>query len=141
MRGAVPPVPPPLHEPDVTKSPKPPRDADAPGTEVIEHMRRLEARAAPGLMAHVIPIFVRDTSSRLGLLRTAVAKQDIDTAYRVAHTLHGSAATVGADSMVRNCAEIIRQVRVGEFDRCESAIKELDDDLDSIRRVSEALGI
>ena len=125
----------------MTKSSEPPRDADASGAEVLQHMRRLEARATPGLMAHVIPIFVRDTSARLVLLRTALAKQDIDTAYRLAHTLHGSAATVGANSMVRNCAEIIRQVRVGEFDRCESIVRELDDDLESVRRVSEALGI
>ena len=108
---------------------------------MLEHLRRLEARATPGLMAHVNPIFVRDTAARLVLLRKALAKQNIDTAYRLAHTLHGSAATVGANSMVRNCAEIIRQVRVGEFDRCESVIKELDDDLESIRRVSKALGI
>lgn len=110
---------------------KPPRD---PGAEVLEHLRQLEARAAPGLAAHVLPIFLQDTTVRLAALREAVAREDGATVHLVAHTLHGSAATVGASSFVAGCMQIIREVRSGSFDRCEPLITQLEHDLESIRR-------
>lgn len=102
-------------------------------------MRRLEARAMPGLTAHVLPIFLRDTAARLVTLREAVVRRDANVAHRVAHTLHGSAATVGAESMVRVCADIIREVRAEAFGRCDVHIGKLDADLESIRRAAEGI--
>jgi HPt (histidine-containing phosphotransfer) domain-containing protein len=118
--------------------PPPPRDADEAGRQVIDHLRQLEARAAPGLAARVMPVFLHDTTTRLTSLRDAVARRDAQTAHRIAHTLHGSAATVGASSMVAVCAEMIREVRCGAFDRCDSLITVLEDDFDSIRRAADA---
>lgn len=119
-------VPPPAPPPA-----KPPHD---PGAEVLEHLRRLEARASAGLAAHVLPIFLQDTAARLAALKDGVARKDGDTVHRVAHTLHGSAATVGASSFVRGCVDIIREVRTGSFDQCEPIITELESDLELIRR-------
>jgi HPt (histidine-containing phosphotransfer) domain-containing protein len=119
----------------------PPRDDDAAGTDVFDHMRRLEARSAPGLTAHVIPIFLHDTAERLVTLRAAVIRRDANAAHRVAHTLHGSAATVGAVSMVRSCADILQAVRAESFGRCEALMTDLDTDLESIRRMALAQGV
>jgi HPt (histidine-containing phosphotransfer) domain-containing protein len=119
----------------------PPREPDAAGRQVIEHLRRLEERAAPGLAAQVMPVFLRDTATRLESLREAVRQRDGVAAHRVAHTLHGSAATVGAATMVHACAEIIREVRLGAFDGCDRLLGELDQDFESIRRVAESLRI
>lgn len=119
----------------------PPREPDAAGRQVMEHLRRLEERAAPGLAAQVMPVFLRDTATRLDSLREAVRQRDGVAAHRVAHTLHGSAATVGAATMVHACAEIIREVRLGAFDGCDRLLGELDQDFESIRRVAEALRI
>jgi len=123
--AVVPPLPP--AAPPV----KPPHD---PGGEVLEHLRKLEARASKGLAAHVLPIFLQDTAVRLAALRDGVARQDGDTVHRVAHTLHGSAATVGASSFVKGCVDIIREIRSGSFDQCEPIITELESDLELIRR-------
>jgi HPt (histidine-containing phosphotransfer) domain-containing protein len=125
----------------VTRASGPSRDADSAGTDVLDHMGRLEARAVPGLTSHVIPIFIRDTEERLVVLRNAVLRQDVNVAHRVAHTVHGSAAAVGALSMVSGCADIIRELRVEAFDRCELIIRGLDADLDSIRRAAQAKGL
>ncbi len=114
----------------------PPRDPAVAGREVMEHLRRLEERS-PGLIAQVIPVFLKDTSARLATLKDAVQQRDGVAAHRVAHTLHGSAASVGAASMVRACAEIIREVRLGAFDGCDRLIGELDADFESIRRASD----
>lgn len=110
---------------------KPPHD---PGAEVIEHLRKLEARASAGLAAHVLPIFLQDTAVRLAALRDGVARKDGDTVHRLAHTLHGSAATVGASTFVRGCVDIIREIRTGSFDQCEPILTELESDLELIRR-------
>jgi HPt (histidine-containing phosphotransfer) domain-containing protein len=119
----------------------PAREPDAAGRQVMEHLRRLEERAAPGLAAQVMPVFLRDTATRLESLREAVRQRDVVAAHRVAHTLHGSAATVGAATMVHACAEIIREVRLGAFDGCDRLLGELDQDFESIRRAAEALRI
>lgn len=121
--------------------PPPPPDADATGRLVMEHLRRLEERSAPGLAAQVMPVFLKDTAIRIESLRQAVKQQDGTTAHRVAHTLHGSAATVGAATMVYACAEIIREVRLGAFDGCDRQLDQLDQDFESIRRAAQSLRI
>lgn len=128
----------PVSRPARRETAAPPQDARDPGADVLAHLRRLEARASPGLAAEVIPIFLQDTSARLTALREAIARQDGDAAYRVAHTLHGSATMVGAASLERGCAEIIRQVRSGSFDLCEPIVAELDADFELIRRAATA---
>lgn len=114
--------------------PPPAKPRPDPGAEVLDHLRKLEARASAGLAAHVLPIFLQDTAVRLAALRDGVARKDGDTVHRVAHTLHGSAATVGASTFVRGCVDIIREIRTGSFDQCEPILTELESDLELIRR-------
>ena len=115
-------------------APAPVKPRHDPGAEVMEHLRKLEARASAGLAAHVLPIFLQDTAVRLAALRDGVARKDGDTVHRVAHTLHGSAATVCASTFVRGCVDIIREIRTGSFEQCEPIITELEGDLELIRR-------
>ena len=108
---------------------------DPMGLEVLEHLRGLEARGSPGLAAQVIEIFVRDTSTRLAALREAIARRDGDATYRIAHTLQGSAAMVGASSLARTCGELTSAARSGSFDRCEAIVAELDTSFQAIQHV------
>lgn len=118
--------------------PAPPsRDLEAAGRDVMQHFRRLEGRA-PGLAAQVLPVFIKDTEARLSALGDALKAQDSVAAHRVAHTLHGSVASVGAGTMVHACAEIIRAVRLGAFDGCDRLLRDLEDDFASIRRAADA---
>jgi len=125
--------------PPVAELVPPPPEPAAAGRQVMEHLRRLEERVAPGLAAQVMPVFLKDTATRIESLREAVKRHDGVTAHRVAHTLHGSAAAVGAATMVHACAELIREVRVGAFDGCDRLLNELDQDFESIRRAAESL--
>jgi HPt (histidine-containing phosphotransfer) domain-containing protein len=125
----------PLAPPEPTVMP--PRDPEEAGREVMAHLRRLEERS-PGLIAQVVPVFLSDTATRLASLKEAVQQRDGVAAHRLAHTLHGSAASVGAATMVRSCAEIIREVRIGAFDGCDRLIAELDGDFESIQHASAA---
>jgi HPt (histidine-containing phosphotransfer) domain-containing protein len=105
------------------------------GLEVLAHLRALEARGSPGLAAQVIEIFVRDTATRLAALREAIARRDGEATYRVAHTLQGSAAMVGAASLARSCGELTSAARSGSFDRCEAIVAELDASFEAIQQV------
>ena len=116
-----------------------PRDHEAAARAVIAHLRQLEERSAPGLTAQVLPVFLKDTAARLVALKDAVDRKDANAAHRLAHTLHGSAATVGAASMVRCCAEVIREVRHGVFDRCDGMIKELMLDFEAIQKAADSI--
>lgn len=123
--------------PDTRPTSPPPRDLDAAGRDVMQHFQRLEGRA-PGLAAQVLPVFIKDTEARLAALREALDALDSVAAHRVAHTLHGSVASVGAATMVHACAEIIRAVRLGAFEGCDRHLQQLQDDFASIRRAAEA---
>ena len=113
------------------------RDHDALARDVIAYLQIIEERSSPGWTAQVMPVFLKDTAARLNALRAAVAQKDGTTAHRIAHTLHGSAATVGAASMVSSCADLIREVRCGAFDRCDGLIAELTLDFEAISRAAE----
>ena len=115
----------------------PPRDLEAAGRDVMQHFSRLEGRA-PGLAGQVLPVFIKDTEVRLEALGEALAAHDSVAAHRVAHTLHGSVASVGAATMVHACAEIIRAVRLGAFEGCDQLLRDLEDDFASIRRAADA---
>jgi HPt (histidine-containing phosphotransfer) domain-containing protein len=125
----------PVAVPDATP---PSREVSDLGATVLAHLRQREERSSPGLAAEVIAIFVQDTAARLTALREAIARRDADAAHRVAHSLHGSASMVGAASLERGCAEIIREVRSGSFDRCGAVMADLDADFESIRRAVTA---
>ena len=112
---------------------------DAAGPDVVRHLRGLEERTLPGLAAQMMPMFLRETAWRIESLREAVKQRDGLTAHRIAHTLHGSAATVGAANMVMACGEIIREVRLGSFDGCDRRLQELDRDFESIRSAAESM--
>lgn len=113
-----------------------PSDLDM-GAEMLAHLRQLEARGSPGLVAHVIEAFLRDTTTRVATLRDAVAAGDVDTVYRVAHTLHGSSAMIGASVMASRCAELSRASQAATLDGADAIVEELAEALETIRRAVE----
>jgi HPt (histidine-containing phosphotransfer) domain-containing protein len=130
-----------IKRPTAVPGPASPADSDAVGRAVMEHLLRLEERSIPGLAADVMPVFLRDTTLRLAALRDAMSRADSVEAHRMAHTIHGSVASIGAATMLGTCAEILRHVRAGNLAPCPPLIAALTSDLESIRRVAEAHGI
>ena len=102
--------------------------------EVLEYLHRLEAQGSPGLAAEVIEIFLQDTSHRLTALRHAIAQEDGETVFRVAHTLQGSASMIGAASVARGCNALAKSARSGSFDQCKVLVAELDARFEAIQR-------
>ena len=86
-------------------------------------------RAAP----HV-DMFVRESSRLLLLLRDAVECQDATAAKRVAHTLKGSAAMIGAIPVARDCAELLVEVQGNRFDGAARVLARIDVEITALQR-------
>jgi HPt (histidine-containing phosphotransfer) domain-containing protein len=105
-----------------------------PASEVLKHLRQLEARGSPGLAAHVLDVFLRDAATRMSSLRDAIDRHDGHAVHRAAHTLQGSAAMVGASSMALQCAQLVEVARAEDFDRCEAIVADLIASCQAIQR-------
>jgi HPt (histidine-containing phosphotransfer) domain-containing protein len=101
---------------------------------VVANLRLLETDRTPGLAAQVFEVFLQDTSTRMAALRDAVIRRDGDLVERVAHSLQGSLAMVGAASMAQRCAELIGIARGGSLDRAGALVAELEQRFEAIRR-------
>jgi HPt (histidine-containing phosphotransfer) domain-containing protein len=106
-----------------------------PGKETLDHLRDLEAKGSPGLAARVLDMFLQDTSTRLDALREAVGRRDGEATYSIAHTIQGSASTVGAVSVAQSCAELAAAARSQSFDRCEALTAEIVASFEAIQQV------
>lgn len=103
--------------------------------DVAGNLRQLETDRTPGLAAQVFEVFLQDTSTRLAALRDAVTRRDGAAVERVAHSLQGSLAMVGAASMARRCAELTGMARGGSLDGAEPLVVELEERFNAIRRI------
>jgi HPt (histidine-containing phosphotransfer) domain-containing protein len=74
----------------------------------------------------------------LKLLGDSVARRDSDAVYRVAHTLEGSAAMVGAATLAHSAGRLGVAARREAFDECEPLVAELSATFDAITRVVQA---
>ena len=89
---------------------------------------------SPEAAAHIIEIFLQEASVQLPALREAVARRDVAAVERVAHTMKGSAAMLGASSVARSAAQLIDNARHGSFDRGEAIVSQLEEEVAAIRR-------
>jgi signal transduction histidine kinase/HPt (histidine-containing phosphotransfer) domain-containing protein len=87
-----------------------------------------------GAAVHIIEIFLQDAAVQLSALREALERQDAAAIERVAHTMKGSAAMLGASSVARSCAELIHNARQGSFDRDAAIVSQLEDEVAAIQR-------
>lgn len=99
-------------------------------TADVEH----EPRESSAVAAHIIEIFLRDAFSQLAALQDAVARRDAIAVERVAHTLKGSAAMLGATSVARSCAELIHSARHGTLDDGAALVSTLEGQIAAIQR-------
>jgi signal transduction histidine kinase/CheY-like chemotaxis protein/HPt (histidine-containing phosphotransfer) domain-containing protein len=93
--GEPPPLP--SGEPPLLPPGEPPLDE-----AVFERLRHV--RGSGNLSARLAEIFMHDTARRLEELREAERRADAPAVARIAHAIKGSAATLGAPTMVKICA-------------------------------------
>jgi putative two-component system response regulator len=75
-----------------------------------------------------------ESSGQMEAVRRAASNGDREALYRAAHSLQGSVAIVGADSVARACAELVKTARHGSLDDVASIVSELDSGIEAIRK-------
>jgi len=98
--------------PQDTKNIESSAESDFPAVWAIPAtLRQLAECGDAELVEELIAIFQTDTSSRLEVLRRAVAAQDYPAIGAEAHTIRGSALQVGADRLADCCLQLEQGVR------------------------------
>jgi putative two-component system response regulator len=105
-----------------------------PAGEVTRHLRGLEARGSRGLVAQLIDSLMGESSGRMEAVRKAAASGDREALFRAAHSLQGSVAIVGADSVARVCAELVKTAKNGAFEHVTPIVAQLESDIEAIRK-------
>jgi two-component system, sensor histidine kinase and response regulator len=120
-----------------------PQEASAPPSsnatidrQVLEKLRSLRPAGAPDLALEVIELFLEDAPGRIDTLRDSLARGDLPTATRIAHTLKGSAGHVGAKLLATLCTRLEHKARAGSPFNVHFAITSIDEEF---RRVCAAL--
>ena len=99
---------------------------------VLDGLRKLEQFGAPGLLKKLTGIFLEDTARRLTDLREAAQQGDLVGLRKLAHTLRGSAANMGAREVVRICGEL-EALGDDDIGIAASLIDDLEKNLDAVR--------
>jgi CheY-like chemotaxis protein len=74
----------------------------------IDTTRLLDAVGSKELVAQIVDLFLAQAATHIETIERAIAANDTDALTRTAHTLKGSAATVGATAVARAAAELER---------------------------------
>ena len=104
-----------------------------PAAEVTRHLRALEARGSRALVAQLIDSLMGHSSTQMDAVRSAAASGDREALYRAAHSLQGSVAIVGADSVARACGELVKTAREGSFDHVTPIVSQIESGIEVIR--------
>lgn len=83
--------------------------------EVIARLRRLGEDAGQDLLGELTTIFMADADIRMAELRTAIAEQEAATVARLAHTLSGASASIGATELAHLCLDLERRATAGDL--------------------------
>jgi putative two-component system response regulator len=105
-----------------------------PAAEVTRHLRGLEARGSRGLVSQLIDSLMGESSGQMEAVRKAAASGDREALYRAAHSLQGSVAIVGADSVARACSELVKTARKGSLEQVTPLVSQIESGISAIRQ-------
>ena len=85
------------------------------------------------MVEQIKELFVEDTPRQLADLRALAQQGDLVRLTRVAHTVKGSAANLGAHGMVRICAELQSLEEHGDIGIAASLVDDLEKQFVAVR--------
>jgi HPt (histidine-containing phosphotransfer) domain-containing protein len=90
------------------------------------------------LLAELVEMFVDDATSRILALRGTLEKDDAEAVERVAHTLKGSCANMGALRMAEVCEDLQEMGRSGDLSGASELVEQLEAEFGRVRQALEA---
>jgi len=91
----------------------------------LDRLRELDPDGRHGVLRRVLQAFETSLARMLAQLQSELGQGRAETVAGVAHTLKSSAASVGALSLSRLCAEVERQRHGGQGDGLDDDIRRL----------------
>jgi HPt (histidine-containing phosphotransfer) domain-containing protein len=89
---------------------------------VLDRLRRLTGPGEPDVLDEVLDIFRRDVPARLMRLAQAATGRDLATVERMAHSIKGSAANIGAGSLQQSSARLEQAARGADLGAVAEAL-------------------
>ncbi len=119
----------------VVAAPPPVRRTSSPTVDLgmLRKLRATQSAGEPDIVAEVIALFLEDAPARLVAIQDAIARGDLTTAGRTAHTLKGSAGHLGAKTLAVLCARFEEKVRGGAPFNVGFAAGAIAEELDRVR--------
>lgn len=99
----------------------------------LESLREFENKGGPHLVGALTSLFLRDSVTRLHLLRKAVASSDAIALERTAQTLKGSSASVGATAMSLMCGALEEKGRTGTLEGASEILTLVEEEFERTR--------
>lgn len=84
--------------------------------EAIANVRSLERPDQPDIFSEIVEIFLATSNDDVEALVAAAERGELETVRRIAHSMKGSAANLGARRLSEICAGIERDIRAGTMD-------------------------
>jgi two-component system sensor histidine kinase/response regulator len=94
-----------------------------PGIDLVVGVQRVGGK--PALLRKLLVEFLVDHGDDLAAIETALANDDALTAQRLAHTIKGVAATVGAMALERAAAALEAALKSGQEEGCDDLVEAL----------------
>jgi CheY-like chemotaxis protein/HPt (histidine-containing phosphotransfer) domain-containing protein len=106
--------------------------------QVISGLRSLQKEDETDIVAELAGMFLEDARPRLSALEEAILENDAPTVERLAHTLKGSSANMGARGMSAICARLEDAGQSGDLSQGPGLLERLGQEFARVERAFEA---
>ncbi len=104
---------------------------------VLEGFRELQTDGSPDLVAELIEMFVRDTASRLAVMRKAVFAENVRAVRQDAHSLKGSSSNLGAHRMAALTGELEQLIQNESVRGADAVLDRMENEFARVRELLE----
>ena len=104
---------------------------------VLAGLRELQGEGEPYILNELIELFLDEVPGQLEALGEAAQMGDAQSVERIAHTLKGSSANMGAVRMEALCAELEEAGRSEDLSAASGQISRLEQEFGRVRAVLE----
>lgn len=93
---------------------------------ILESLQQVQIPGEPNLLLELIDLFVTETPIKLDALRNAFSQKDYVQVRRISHNLKGGSGSLGANPMMKVCAEIEQRCKNNSLESLDSLLIQLE---------------
>lgn len=101
--------------------------------EILSGFLAIEARGEPGFVAEILGIFCSNAELQLAQIGNEIAARSVEDVRRRAHSLKGSSANVGLETLTAHFAELENAAQSGDWTRADSLLPAIHHSFETIK--------